>query len=78
MPKKKVKLMPPDPYIPPKTADLTGVSRPDLKAQRNYHQRQLNKGLARLSVYVPDADRDAFWDAVDKLRDRWHRMGLPY
>ena len=48
------------------------------KAQRNYHQRQLDRGLVRLSVYVPDADRDAFWDAVDKLRDRWHEKGLPY
>jgi len=45
-------------------------------AQRTYHQRQLDKGLVRLSVYVPDTDRDAFWDAVDRLRDRWQAKGL--
>jgi hypothetical protein len=75
---KKTKLTPPDPYVPPKAAIVDAVSHPHIKAQRNYHQRQLNKGLVRLSVYVPDADRDAFWDAVDKLRDRWHSMKLPY
>jgi hypothetical protein len=47
-----------------------------IKAQRSYHQRQLDKGLVRLSVYVPDKDRDAFWDAVDRLRIRWKRRGL--
>jgi hypothetical protein len=46
------------------------------EAQRSYHQRQLDRGLVRLSVYVPDTDRDAFWDAVDKLRIRWRRRGL--
>ena len=46
------------------------------EAQRSYHQRQLARGLVRLSVYVPDTDRDAFWDAVDKLRIRWRRRGL--
>jgi len=45
-------------------------------AQRSYHQRQLDRGLVRLSVYVPDTDRDAFWLAVDKLRDRWYKKGL--
>lgn len=45
-------------------------------AQRTYHQRQLDRGLVRLSVYVPDADRDAFWDAVDRLRERWVARGL--
>jgi hypothetical protein len=45
-------------------------------AQRSYHQRQLDKGLVRLSVYVPDSERDAFWDAVDRLRDQWIRKGL--
>jgi len=32
--------------------------------------------MVRLSVYVPDADRDAFWDAVEDLRIRWKRRGL--
>jgi len=45
-------------------------------AQRSYHQRQLDKGMVRLSVYVPDTDRDAFWDAIDRLRDRWQAKGL--
>lgn len=45
-------------------------------AQRSYHQRQLDKGLVRLSVYVPDSERDAFWDAVDRLRYQWIRKGL--
>jgi len=45
-------------------------------AQRTYHQRQLDKGLVRLSVYVPDDDRDAFWDAIDRLRERWYAKGL--
>ena len=45
-------------------------------AQRSYHQRQLDRGLVRLSVYVPDSERDAFWDAVDRLRDQWVRKGL--
>lgn len=47
-------------------------------AQRTYHQRQIDRGLVRLSVYVPDADRDGFWAAVEKLRDEWHAKGLPY
>jgi hypothetical protein len=45
-------------------------------AQRSYHQRQIERGMVRLSVYVPDADRDAFWDAVEDLRIRWKRRGL--
>lgn len=45
-------------------------------AQRSYHQRQIERGMVRLSVYVPDADRDAFWDAVEDLRLRWKRRGL--
>lgn len=44
-------------------------------AQRSYHQRQLDRGLVRLSVYVPDCDRDAFWDAVDRLRAKWQVKG---
>ena len=50
----------------------------NVRKQRAFYQRQKERGLVRISVYVPDADRDAFWDAVDKLRDRWHAMGLPY
>lgn len=46
------------------------------EAQRSYHQRQIERGMVRLSVYVPDADRDAFWDAVEDLRTRWKRRGL--
>lgn len=46
------------------------------EAQRSYHQRQVERGLVRISVYVPDADRDAFWAEVDKLRVRWRRRGL--
>jgi hypothetical protein len=45
-------------------------------AQRSYHQRQLDKGMTRLSVYVPTRDRDNFWDAIDRLRDKWHAEGL--
>lgn len=49
---------------------------PHTRAQRSYHQRQLDRGLAKLSVYVPDSERDTFWDAVDKMRVRWRRLGL--
>lgn len=45
-------------------------------AQRSYHQRQLDRGLVRLSVYVPKRDRDAFWAAIDALRVRWAELGL--
>ena len=56
----------------PKSADPSNHA----VAQRSYHQRQIEKGMVRLSVYVPDADRDAFWDAVEDLRVRWKRRGL--
>lgn len=75
MPSKKVSLTPPDPYT---KTNYDDAPNGHAARQRTYHQRQLDRGLSRLSVYVPDAERDAFWDAVDKLRDRWHRMGLPY
>ncbi len=45
-------------------------------SQRTYYQRQKDRGLVRLSVYIPDSERDTFWDAVDKLRAKWHRQGL--
>jgi hypothetical protein len=45
-------------------------------AQRTYYKRQLDRGLVRLSVYIPDTERDTFWDAVDKLRDKWRAKGL--
>jgi hypothetical protein len=45
-------------------------------AQRTYYARQRAKGMVRLSVYIPDTERDAFWDAVDRLREDWHRRGL--
>jgi hypothetical protein len=44
-------------------------------AQRSYHQRQLDRGLVRLSVYVPTCDREAFWEAVDRLRVKWQAKG---
>ena len=46
------------------------------KAQRTYHQRQLDRGLVKLSVYVPDTDRDAFYAAIDRLRLRWRAKGF--
>lgn len=45
-------------------------------AQRSYYQRQLDRGLVRLSVYVPDCARDEFWQEIDKLKARWQRRGL--
>ena len=44
--------------------------------QRSYHQRQLERGMVRLSVYVPAKGRDEFWAAVDRLRVRWEAQGL--
>lgn len=53
------------------------TERPDshTRAQRSYQQRQRDRGLVRLAVYVPDEDRDAFYKAIDKLRIRWRKMG---
>ena len=53
------------------------TERPDshTRAQRSYQQRQRDRGLVRLSVYVPDEDRDTFYKAIDKLRIRWRKMG---
>jgi hypothetical protein len=45
-------------------------------AQKAYHQRQIDKGMVRLSVYVPAAAKDEFWGAVDGLRASWQRRGL--
>ena len=45
-------------------------------AQRTYHQRQLDRGLVKLSVYVPDTDREVFYAAIDRLRLRWRKRGF--
>ena len=45
-------------------------------AQRIYHQRQLDRGLVKLSVYVPDTDREVFYAAIDRLRLRWRKRGF--
>lgn len=54
---------------------MTSKPSAHAEAQRSYHQRQIEKGLVRLSVYVPDAARAQFWDAVDDLRDKWRKQG---
>lgn len=46
------------------------------KTQMAYHQRQLEKGLVRLSVYVPVEAKADFWGALDGLRASWKRRGL--
>jgi len=46
------------------------------EAQRSYHQRQLERNMVRLSVYVPDSERDTFWGAIDELREEWRAKGV--
>ena len=46
------------------------------EAQRSYHIRQKERGLSRLSVYVPDEAREEFWAAMSLLRQGWARRGL--
>jgi hypothetical protein len=45
-------------------------------AQRKYHAKKRKEGMVRIGVWVPEKERDAFWQIVDKLRDQWHRRGL--
>lgn len=56
------------------TEQETPITQAD--RQRTYHQKQRERGLVRLSVYIPDSERDTFWDAVDRLRITWQRKGL--
>ena len=49
---------------------------PDAERTHAYYQRQKERGLARISLYVPEAARDEFWDTVDRLRAKWRRDGL--
>lgn len=44
-------------------------------AQRAYHQRQRAKGLTKLSVYVPEEERDAFYQTMELLRVQWRKRG---
>jgi hypothetical protein len=44
-------------------------------AQRAYHQRQLDRGMVRLSVYVPKDEREAFHEAMELLRAQWRKRG---
>jgi len=32
--------------------------------------------MVRLSVYVPDSERDTFWGAIDELREEWRAKGV--
>jgi len=50
---------------------------PHTRAQAAYHDRRKAAGLVRLSVYVPDEDRDEFWTAVEHLRRKWRKRGYP-
>jgi len=43
--------------------------------QKKYAAAKKAAGLVKLSVYVPDSERDAFWSAIDKLREEWWRKG---
>jgi hypothetical protein len=64
--------------IDPKEDHMSNAPAPSKqsKAQQAYHQRQLEKGLVRLSVYVPADAKEEFWGAVDGLRASWRRRGL--
>lgn len=44
-------------------------------AQMAYHQRKLDDGQVRLSVYVPTEEKETFWKTVHQLRLRWRKMG---
>lgn len=46
------------------------------QAQKAYHERQVEKGMVRLSVYVPKEAKAEFWGAVEGLRASWQRRGL--
>lgn len=47
--------------------------------QQSYHQRMKDRGLTRLSAWIPQ-DEDAkieFWEAVTELEQKWQARGLP-
>lgn len=44
-------------------------------AQMAYHQRKLDDGQVRLSVYVPTDEKEQFWKTINQLRLRWRKMG---
>ena len=56
------------------------AKKPNTDAARTatYYNKQREKGLVRLSVWVPNApaERDRFWVEYDKLKARWQKDGL--
>ena len=52
-----------------------GTSRQGL-TQQAYHRRQVERGLTRLSVYVPEEGKHEFRAALEGLRASWKRRGL--
>lgn len=39
--------------------------------QQAYHQRQLESGMMRVSVWIPKARRDQFNASVERLKKKW-------
>lgn len=47
--------------------------------QQSYHQRMREKGMVRVSAWIPDDDdaRADFWEQFEILEGRWRKRGLP-
>jgi DNA-binding LacI/PurR family transcriptional regulator len=52
---------------------------PHAQRQQSYHARMKEKGLTRLSAWVPEDDkaRMEFWEAISQLEKTWASRGLP-
>lgn len=52
----------------------TGAAR-----QQTYHQKMRERGLTRLSAWVPENEtaRAEFWAAMTELEKKWAKRGLP-
>jgi len=52
---------------------------PHAARQKSYHQRMRDRGLVRVSAWIPEDDtaRGEFWDSVSQLEAQWRARGLP-
>ena len=49
---------------------------PHARAQRAYHARQKERGIVRVSVYIPRQHRDDFDRNLTRLRRKWEREAI--
>jgi len=52
---------------------------PKIKAreyQKSYHQRRVDAGMKRVSVWIPGERQEEFDAAVEKLQRKWTKLGL--